>query len=312
VKVLLTGASSFTGAWFAESLRALGDQVVAALRGSEAQYAGTRLQRLSRLRAQGVDCQFECGFGSTTFIDIVRGGAFDVLCQHGANVENYKSPDFDEVKALADNTHGVRLVMRALKDSGVKAVVLTGSVFEQDEGAGCAPLRAVSPYGLSKGLTWQVFRHWSEVSGVSLYKFVIPNPFGPFEEPRFCDYLMGRWVRGQTAQVSTPDYVRDNIHVDLLGLAYADFVRRIINGSATMRFGPSGYVETQGAFARRFAQEIGSRMGLATPLEFGRQIEFVEPFSRINVDRVDGRSLGWVEDDAWDSLKTYYRAKYTA
>ena len=59
-----------------------------------------------------------------------------------------------------------------------------------------------------------------------LGKFVIPNPLGPFEEPRFCAYLIRQWQAGEAAEVRTPAYVRDNIHVDLLAAAYAAFAKR--------------------------------------------------------------------------------------
>jgi len=44
----------------------------------------------------------------------------------------------------------LRAILAALKADGLKGVVLTGSVFENDEGAGEEPLRAFSGYGLSK------------------------------------------------------------------------------------------------------------------------------------------------------------------
>ena len=40
---------------------------------------------------------------------------------------------------------------------------------------------------------------------------MIPNPFGPYEEPRFMAYLMKTWLKGEVARVQTPRYVRDNI-----------------------------------------------------------------------------------------------------
>ena len=60
----------------------------------------------------------------------------------------------------------------------------------------------------------------------------------------------------------TPAYVRDNIHVDLLAGAYAAFAEAVAAGSGFSRANPSGYVEAQGAFAERFAREIGPRTGL--------------------------------------------------
>ncbi len=41
----------------------------------------------------------------------------------------------------------------------LKGAVLTGSAFEQDEGACEAPLVAFSPYGPSKGLTAAIVSH---------------------------------------------------------------------------------------------------------------------------------------------------------
>ena len=62
---------------------------------------------------------------------------------------------------------------------GCNKILLTGSVFENDEGAGSRDLRAFSPYGLSKGFTWQLFRYHAQIRSMTLGKFVIPNPFGP-------------------------------------------------------------------------------------------------------------------------------------
>ena len=111
-----------------------------------------------------------------------------------------------------------------MKDRGCGGLVLTGRVFEANEGAGSAPLRAFSPYGLSKGLTAAAAQFYADREGFTFEKFVIPNPFGPYEEPRFTAYLMKTRVAGETAGVQTPRDVRDNIHVSLLAKAYAAFV----------------------------------------------------------------------------------------
>ena len=106
-----------------------------------------------------------------------RRAAVNSLC-HAARVGDYKSPDFDIVGALGENTANLRAVLEAMGRGGLRAVVLTGSVYEEGEGAGEAPLRAFSPYGLSKGLTAAIFRHRCGEAGLRLAKFVIPNPLG--------------------------------------------------------------------------------------------------------------------------------------
>ena len=118
---------------------------------------------------------------------------------------------------------------------------------------------------------------------------------------------MTRWTKGETAQVNTPDYVRDNIHVSLLARYYAAFVERAYAATTNTKLGPSGYVETQGAFAQRFAEEIGSRLNLATPLLLATHTDFSEPLVRINPDRPAYPEVaGWTESAAWDALAEYY------
>lgn len=307
MKILLTGASSFTGLWFARALSKRGATVVAPIRGRLGGYEGVRARRVAEL-ANIAEIVEGCTFGSVSFLSLVRQRPFDVLCHHAAQVANYRSPDFDAAAALAVNTLNFPAVLQVLRERGVRALIATGSVFEQDEGIGELPLRAFSPYGLSKGLTWQVVRFWGEALGIPVGKFVIPNPFGPFEEPRFCSYLIDQWWAGKTAEVRTPLYLRDNIHVDLLALAYASFVHQVVETGQSARTGPSGYRETQGAFAERFAAEMRPRLGLECRLALTEQAGFAEPLVRLNGDPLTSTAaLEWDEVAAWDGLADYHR-----
>ena len=102
-------------------------------------------------------------FGDEVFVTLIKEIHWDVLCHHGADVTNYKSPDFDVAGAVAKTTHQLPVVLDTLMSSGCSKIVLTGSVFENDEGAGSDNLRAFSPYGLSKAFTWQTFRYYAQV-----------------------------------------------------------------------------------------------------------------------------------------------------
>lgn len=309
MRVLLTGITSFTGFWFARALISSGHSVIAAVRGHKESYDGLRARRLASV-AGGCELRWGLTFGAEDFLAMLRkDGPFDLFCHHAADATNYKSQDFDALVAAQANSRSLARTLAALGEAGCGRVVLTGSVFEAREGAGSTPLRAFNPYGVSKTLTSEMFEYYVQRQGMALGKFVIPNPFGPFEEPRFTDYLLRCWHEGKTARVNTPDYVRDNIHVSLLALAYADFVASL-PPSGFHKFNPSFYVESQGAFATRFAGEIGGRLGLDTPLELAAQTDFSEPMTRINTDRVAISPDRWREADAWDAAADYYREKF--
>jgi UDP-glucose 4-epimerase len=207
---------------------------------------------------------------------------------------------------LAQNTRGLPEVLVRLCNKGLRAVVLTGSVFEQNEGAGDMPLRAFSPYGLSKGFTADTFRYWCGEQKVQLGKFVIPNPFGPFEEPRFCAYLIKCWKDGKTAEVRTPRYIRDNVPVDLLAAVYTRFCEQIGRDGAAPKLNPSCYAETQGAFTARFSGEMEKRLGYRCPFTLLNQTDFPEPLARINMDPAISFAPNWDEAGSWDRLASYY------
>lgn len=308
MKILLTGASSFTGYWFARSLVAAGHSVCATLTRDSVQAYGddVRARRVIDLQSM-VRYAPGCRFGDDRFLALIGEVKPDVLCHHAADVTDYKSPDFDVNRAVANNTHRLPIVLRHLQDAGANRVVLTGSVFEGGEGAGSEGLPHFSAYGLSKALAAESFRFYCKAHGISLGKFVIPNPFGPMEEPRFTAYLMKNWFAGKTPSVNTPAYVRDNIHISLMALSYVKFIEQMPTAAGYAHFGPSGYVESQGAFAQRFAREMSGRLNLACHLDLKHQTEFTEPRIRLNTDPVDGDALGWNESAAWDEVAAYYR-----
>lgn len=305
MKTLLTGASSFTGCWFAKALADAGHDVTATFTRAPEDYTGLRGDRLAHV-AQHATVVHGTRFGDDAFLDLAKRGGFGLLCHHAADVTDYKSADFDVARALSTNTHQLKPVLEAMNCP----VLLTGSVFEGCEGAGSDGLPHFSPYGLSKSLTAQTVRYQAEALGLPMGKFVIPNPFGPFEEPRFTNYLAKNWRSGNTPGCNTPAYVRDNIHVDLLARAYADFAEKITQ--PYQQLNPSGYIESQGGFALRFAAEMSKRWGIDCPVDLADQTAFDEPRIRINTDVPEAKALGFDEGKAWDAFADYYERMYAA
>lgn len=305
MRVLLTGASSFTGYWFAKTLSKAGHQVVMPLRGAQGTYvARPRVDRVRQLQGVG-EVIWDCPFGSDRFQDLIRRQQVDILCHHAAQVKDYRSDSFDVLAAVENNTHRISDLMSAAAHVG--AIVLTGTVFEFDEGIGDEPMRAFSPYGLSKGLTSQVFKYWCLKRGIPFGKFVIPNPFGPYEEARFVSYLLKCFLRREVATVGTPSYIRDNIHVDLLAGCYAAFCDTVSNSAKSVsKCNPCGYIESQAAFAFRVSREMGKRLGLPCDVASAVQTDFGEPLIRSNHQVASHMVPAWSEDSAWDQLAQYY------
>jgi len=309
VKILITGGSSFTGYWFIKELAAAGHEVFATFtRAGADQYEDDDL-RARRVNESIKLCTpvWSCAFGDNAFVEIIKQEkGWDLLCHHGAFVQDYKSIDFDILAAVQANTNNLKKLLEQLANVDCSKLLLTGSVFEQDEGLGEQPLRAFSPYGLSKGLTSEMFKFWCQHYGIDLARFVIPNPFGPFEEKRFTAYLINNWLNDNIPGVNTPDYVRDNIHVSLLAKAYCGFAETTVNGSSRTQLNPCGYIESQGAFAQRLAAAMKTRLGKPCGLELAQQEVFDEPRIRVNFDQPDIAAMDWDEGIAWDQMAEFY------
>jgi nucleoside-diphosphate-sugar epimerase len=308
MRILFTGASSFTGSWFARELASAGHEIVATFRGAANDYAGIRGERV-KLVAKLVEPLWGVEFGDDRCLEAVRTKDFDIFLHHAAEMTNYRSWDFDALAATAKNTRSARRLLTLLAERGCRKLILTGTVFEPYEGVGDSQ-RAFSPYGLSKHLTFELFRLEAERIGFSLGKFIIPNPFGPHEEMRFTSYLAKEWAAARTPTVATPVYVRDNIHVSLLSLACRRHCETLPDAAGLVRVSPSGYIESQGAFARRVAREIAVRTGWACEVAELQQQDFSEPLVRTNAALAAQAHPVWDEATAWTELADYYERTF--
>lgn len=307
MKILFTGSSSFTGYWFINNLVSSGNKVTAIFtKGSKGDYSGIRKLRVEKILDKVV-ALFDVSFGSEKFLEILASQKFDLICHHGADVTNYKSLEFDVCRAFNQNTFNIINVLKLMKESNSKLVV-TGSVFEGNEGFGKGNLLPFSPYGLSKQLTSEAFSYYCNLFNVPHAKFVISNPFGPFEEERFTTYLVKSWFRGEKPLIKTPLYIRDNIHISLLAYCYVKFCNEFnSSNSAYLKINPSGYIESQGQFTKRFAEEISRRLNITPEFELLQQTEFAEPLVRINKEPAFEFYKEWSESEAWDQLAAYYK-----
>ncbi len=302
--ILLTGASSFTGLWIAEALASAGHAVTAPLKRPASDYSGLRRQRVERL-GRSAEVIFDTPFASQALLALVASRRFDLLGHHAADIVNYRSADYDPAAGFSRNVDGADAVFEAFSRSGGRAVIATGTAFEPGEGGEGPEALAVSPYGLSKGLTNQALRHMARWRGLGFGKFVIAGPFGRLEEGRFAWSMFQAWFDDRPGVVRTPRYVRDNIPAPVLAAAYSGLVHRMLAGAEDLIARPQGFVGTQEAFGRRLAAAMAPRLGRACAIESMDQPRLDEPETRINSE--PAFAPGWDEAAFWDDYAAYYQ-----
>ncbi len=315
MRVVLTGASSFTGFWFVHALRAHGAELVLPLARGSQEGDHERRRRIADLtRLDGVAIISAAPFGSDRFLDLLRAHApFDLLACHGARVGDHRAVDFDVLEALRANTRALPQVLEIAREAGCRAILLTGSVFEAGEGLGYGNSRPFNPYGLSKTLTWHLFRDEVERRGLTLGKFTITAPFGPHEKPNLCRHLVETWLRGGEPELRHPHLLRDHIPVDLLAEAYARFAFALPARRGTHRLVPSCFAESLAAFAHRLAAEM--RMRLDRPCGFRTADPpqpSAEPLARLGEHPVADLVPGWDFARSFDRLAEHYLRRSAA
>lgn len=307
MKIVFTGATSFTGVWFTKALCNDKHTLTLLLRRPLEDYQGVRRSRIEFLKTFAVEIIDDCAFGSEHFLHYLKKRKpFDLFCHHAAEVNDYKNPNFNFVSALDSNTREIRSFFEILTKQKCDKLLLTGSLFEQGEGFRSTRSGAISPYGLSKGLTSEVFRYFAEMYALQLGKFVIPNPFGAFEdENRFTSYLAKQWLQGKIAEIKYPDYVRDNIPVSLLAHSYAHFAGQL-NKDYT-KFNPSYSPMPMQCFVTKFSLEMQKFFKGPCEYSFHKQTEFPEPKILINNDPIQPEVINhWNENQFWSHLSEYY------
>ena len=306
LRIVLTGGSSFSGYWFARALTERGHEVVAPLPRAECGYEGIRLKRVEML-AEAADVVYDTAVGSDRLLEcILAQDRVDVLCVHHAVVGDYRSADFDVASAVRSATDGARTIADAVATKGGTVAMLTRSIFEAGQGVSDDP-RAIGLYAVAKSATVGVWLEHVQNSGLARAEFTVPNPFGPYEEPRLVDFLVKTWAAGSTPTLRAPWWVRDNFPIQLLAADYAASVERAAQGTVVRRV-PSHMVASNLEYARRIGDEFALRWEKPCPVGVDTILDTDEPHLRIGIDRVEWSDHGLDERKFWDDYASFYAA----
>ena len=299
MKILMTGGSSFTGMHSVEALLAKGHQLFCTSTTVLSNLTGLSRQRFDHILDRIVLIE-ECPFGSECFLDQIATENFDICWHHGAWTENYRSWDFNIHQAIQGNTFNCQQTLQHLKSHHCSNIVLTGSIFEgQDLNS------PFTPYGLSKQMTRQMFEFYARQSNIHFGYIVIPNPFGPWDNPqKLMGYLLRHWFQGLCPSIFALKSIQDNIPVDLLALGISDWMLSWVEGRGQSILRPSGYVSTLEEFVQKIAYEVQNRYNIATPFQTDPQ-EHHQPSSLSNTQSFFPLYPCWNAQDFWDATLTY-------
>ena len=302
MNILITGVSSFTGLYFIRALHQRGHTIFGVHQSPIEQYTGIYKTRIELAKFH-VQKMFQASFGDERFCDAIRNIDIDIYCHHGAYTKDYNSPNFPVEKAVSRNTYNVNTVCELLRRSGCQHLVSTSSIFAGN-GPICSEVTPFSGYGIAKWRTDEIVKKASKVQGIGWSRYIIPNPFGPFDNHKLPYEMALQWAKNKPLVLKTPHYIRDNVPVQLLAEHYAEWVEGLTEKTAKTTAMPSGYVSTMQDFSERVANEIRLRTNWPCRIVTD-QHSSIQPTVLHNTDNILGRS-SFNEKIMWDELSAWF------
>lgn len=306
-RILLTGCSSFTGYWFASELINSGFELFCPLPHDYDEYFGVKKQRLDSISDKAT-LVFNCPFGTNEFIELCKNQYYG-MGFHGFYMENYNNRNYKISSSLSQNLKNIESILEILQENHTR-IVYSSSVFENAINIEEDNNESISidwyNYAFSKKVTYLALRSLCEQCGLTCQRFVITNPFGPYEDTKFCFHLMNSIFKKDDFLIKTPFYTRDMIQVNLLAKLYANaFLNE--NDKNIDEFRPSQYSMKIFEFAELFISEISKYCGYKIKIVKENQKTFNEPKTLINKMDYKNYNCAHEERESWREYFYYYK-----
>jgi nucleoside-diphosphate-sugar epimerase len=253
-RVLLTGASGFIGRHAIAPLLA---------RGFEVHAAGRRAVAPAAAGVRWHDADLLAPSAAAALVDAVRPTHLLHLAWYVQPGAFWTSPEnLRWVGASLD-------LVRAFRDGGGARAVLAGTCAEYDWGApghcveGDTPTRPATLYGACKHALHEVVEAYGRATGMSSAWGRIFLLYGPHEPPgRLVSSVAAALVRGDVAQCSHGEQLRDVLHVADVADAFAALLASDVTGAVNIASGaPVRLRDVVGELARRAGAGERVRIG---------------------------------------------------
>jgi UDP-glucose 4-epimerase len=240
-RVAISAASSFTGAWLCRIFDLEGWEVdgLCTLNGP-GEYKDLRATRV-QWASQHSRLHLRVKSDDGSMRHWIEKNPATIWIHHHHHMQDFRSLQYDTSRAAQVGREPLEGICQALKDSGYRGIIFSGSYFEPGEGDKSPP-GLETPYAKSKKEVWHDLEEMCDKHGLLLSKVVIPDPVGPLEND---DRLIPALVRAAQADLEfplkNPLAVADRISVDALAQVYVEAANKMINDE-TWIARPSGWV----------------------------------------------------------------------
>jgi UDP-glucose 4-epimerase len=260
-RLAISAASSFTGLWITRELLSRGWKVLPVCSEKRESYSGLRAERV-RLLEEATDVHFGVRAESGAMAAWIRKHRPEIWVHHHHFMENFRGADYDFQRALQVGLEPLKEIVLALKESGCRGIIYSGTYFEPGLGS-LDPAFQGTPYSKSKKLVWEALQEKAGKASIPLSKFVNPNPIGPFEnDDRLIPALIRNSLQGKSMVLKTPSVLGDQLPIPPLVESYDHLASALLSGQAKVS-SPSGWVVSVIDFVNEVNEElIRKRLGL--------------------------------------------------
>ena len=243
-RVAMTGITSFTGAWIAQTFVQKGWEVYGLCSQALSSYSGLSTKRLEWLQKQSsqqnrIQIQYELPVETGALSTWVAQNSFDIWIHHHHWMKDFRAPHYDLHKAAQIGLEPLPELLAALKKTGILGMIHSGSFFEPGEGKQ-KPEQKITPYAQSKADVWKQLEKEAGRLELPLSKILIPNPVGPLENAdRLPSVMIEKARKKEKITLRAPHSQTDFLPIMNLAEHYCEVAEKLLeNKPAITR--PSG------------------------------------------------------------------------
>jgi UDP-glucose 4-epimerase len=291
-RVIITGASSFTGVWISRAFNLAGWDVHSFCARAETAYQGLVAERVKLLRDFST-VHFEMQSESKEFLQKIENVMPHIFVYHHHYMTDYGSENYNLSLALKVGLTPLPEIMKSLKMIATSGIIFSSSYFENFD-------PKVSPYGESKRIIGKEIESLSSKLEIPFSKIIIPNPVGPLEnEDRFIPQLLKAARNKEDFKLTAPTKKANHVPVSFLAEGYTLLAKRLIEDKEkSFNWEPLGWEGTYESWLEEIQFSILKPLGLNVKTKFSANIEdaFKATDQKIDWPEFWNNYLNWIKN----------------